>query len=77
MNKWTPCKRIDFIRKLRGLGFEGVFSGGKHQYMVFGKARLTIPTNDEYSVPQLKMMLREVSQIIQRDISLEEWNTLK
>ncbi len=23
MNRWTPCKRRDFIRRLRKLGFEG------------------------------------------------------
>ena len=27
MSRWTPCKRNDFIRKLRGLGFDGPFSG--------------------------------------------------
>ncbi|MDQ3801458.1 MAG: type II toxin-antitoxin system HicA family toxin, partial [Acidobacteriota bacterium] len=70
------CKRNDFIRRLRRLGFEGTYSGAKHQFMVFGNNRLTIPSNSEYSVPQLRMMLREVEEIIERQITIEEWNEL-
>ena len=51
MPKWSPCKRQDFIRRLRQLGFEGVFSGAKHQFMVRGENRLTLPSNAAYSVP--------------------------
>jgi len=40
--------------------------------MVFEKHRLSIPSNAEYSVPQLKMMLNEVELILFRAISLEE-----
>lgn len=74
--KWKPCKRTDFIKKLRALGFNGAYSGAKHQFMVYKQCRLTIPSNSEYSVPQLKMMLRETEEIIERQISLEEWNAL-
>jgi hypothetical protein len=42
--------------------------------MVIRGNRMTIPSNDEYSVPQLKMMLKEVELIISRKISLEEWD---
>lgn len=38
--------------------------------------RLTIPSNAQYSVPQLKLMIREVEEIIDREITLEEWNSL-
>jgi len=76
MSNWNPCRRSLFVRKLRGLGFEGPFSGAKHQYLIFAKHRLTIPSNDEYSVPQLRMMLREVAAIIGRTIPLEEWTGL-
>ncbi|WP_233258462.1 type II toxin-antitoxin system HicA family toxin [[Phormidium] sp. ETS-05] len=44
--------------------------------MVFGENRLTIPSNDEYSVAQLRMMIREVEEIIDRAISLDEWIAL-
>ncbi len=77
MSQWSPCKRNDFIRKLRRLGFDGPYSGSKHHFMTIGQNRLTVPSNSEYSVPQLKMMLNEVTEIIGREISVEEWNKLK
>jgi hypothetical protein len=38
--------------------------------MVFEKTRLAIPSNPEYSVPQLKMMLAEIESILGRPISV-------
>jgi predicted RNA binding protein YcfA (HicA-like mRNA interferase family) len=76
MSRWNPCRRNDFIRRLRRLGFEGLYSGSKHQFMVYGQHRLTIPSNTEYSVPQLRMMLREVDLIIGRQITADEWDNL-
>ncbi|MEH2073728.1 MAG: hypothetical protein V7K57_04955 [Nostoc sp.] len=76
MSRWIPCKRRDFLKKLRLLGFDGPFSGTRHQFMVYGEHRLTIPSNDEYSVPQLRLMIREVEVILERKITLEEWNSL-
>ncbi len=76
MSRWNPCKRGEFVRRLRRLGFEGPYSGAKHQFMVFQQHRLTIPSNAEYSVPQLRMMLREVESIIGRQISADEWEQL-
>ncbi len=76
MSRWIPCKRSDFIRRLRKLGFEGPFSGGKHQFLVREGRRLTIPTNSEYSIPQLKMMINEVEAILEREVTNEEWETL-
>lgn len=76
MSQFNPCKRKEFIRRLRKIGFEGVYSGRRHRFMLFGQNRLTIPSNSEFSVPQLKMMLKEVELIIERSISAEEWNGL-
>ena len=76
MSSWRPCKRRDFIRRLRKIGFVGPYSGTRHEFMVFEKHRLSIPSNAEYSVPQLKMMLNEVELILSRAISLEEWEDL-
>ena len=73
MVKWTPCKRRDFIRKLAGLGFSKPETGGRHQYMRYGAHTLAIPSNTEYSVPQLKMMLQEIESINGRKITIEEW----
>ncbi|MEH2240173.1 hypothetical protein [Nostoc sp.] len=64
------------MKKLRWLGFDGPFSGTRYQFMVYGEYRLTIPSNDEYSVPQLRMMIGEVEVILEREITLEEWNSL-
>ena len=76
MSQWAPSKRREFIRKLRKLGFEGPFVGSRHHFMVYGENRLAIPSNREYSTPQLKMMLREVEVILRRKIALDEWNNL-
>jgi hypothetical protein len=61
---------------LRQLGFDGPFSGTRHQFMVYEQHRLAIPSNIEYSVAQLRMMIREVENIIGREITAEEWNRL-
>ena len=42
--------------------------------MVYQTHRLAIPSNAEYSVPQLRMMLREVEEILERKITIDEWN---
>lgn len=76
MSRWTPCKRREFIRRLRLLGFDGLFSGARHQFLVFQANRLTNPSNEEYSVPQLKMILHEVAIILAREIPLQEWEKL-
>lgn len=76
MSRWNPCKRGEFVRRLRRLGFEGLYSGSKHQFMVYLQHRLTIPSNAEYSAPQLRMMLREVESIIGRQITADEWEKL-
>jgi len=74
--RWSPCKRREFIRRLRKLGFDGPISGTRHQFMVYQQHRLAIPSNAEYSVPQLRFMLQEVARIIGREITVEEWNSL-
>jgi predicted RNA binding protein YcfA (HicA-like mRNA interferase family) len=71
------CKRQDFIRRLSKLGFDGPYSGTRHQFMVYQQHRLAIPSNAEYSVPQLRMMLREVEEIIGRQILDDKWNRLR
>ena len=76
MSRWTPCKRREFLRRLRALGFDGPFSGARHQFLVYEQHRLAIPSNPEYSVSQLRIMLREVEEILGREITVEEWNRL-
>ena len=76
MSNWTPCRRKDFIRRLRQLGFDGPLTGTKHQFMVYKAYRLAIPSNTEYSIPQLRMMIREIEEILGRDVTIDEWNHL-
>lgn len=76
MGKWTPCKRRDFIRKLKQLGFESPEPGGRHFYMRYETFTLTLPNNAEYSILQIKMLLKEIELGIKRKILLEEWQKL-
>ena len=76
MAAWRPIKRREFIRKLRALGFAGPFSGTRHQFMILGQHRQTIPTNSEFSVPQVRMLLRQVEAILGRAVLVDEWDSL-
>jgi hypothetical protein len=53
------------------LNFAGPFSGAGHQFMAFGSHRQTIPSNSEYSVPQVRMLVRQVESILVRSISID------
>jgi len=72
MSPWKPCKRRDFIKKPRKSGFKGPYSGTRHQFIVIENHRLAIPSNAEYSMPQLRIMIREVEEILNRKINLNE-----
>jgi hypothetical protein len=61
---------------LRAIGFDGPFSGTRHQFMVYEQHRLAIPSNAEYSVHQLRVMIREVEEILGRGITVDEWSRL-
>lgn len=76
MAAWRPLKRREFIRKLRALGFDGPWSGTRHQFMVLGQHRQTIPSNAEFSMPQIRLLVRQVESILERPICLDEWNSL-
>lgn len=43
MPPFGPVRRAELVRALRSLGFDGPFSGGKHQFMVRGTVSLRIP----------------------------------
>ena len=43
MPRFGPIKRRDLIQHLRVLGFEGPYSGGKHQLMIKGETVLRLP----------------------------------
>jgi hypothetical protein len=76
MGRWKPCKRRDFIKKLRQLGFKPPEPGGRHFYMRYGTYTFTLPSNKEYSVPQLRTLITELENGIGKKITLEEWEGL-
>jgi predicted RNA binding protein YcfA (HicA-like mRNA interferase family) len=43
MPPFGPIKRRDLIRYLRRLGFDGPYSGGRHEFMAKGDVTLYIP----------------------------------
>jgi predicted RNA binding protein YcfA (HicA-like mRNA interferase family) len=67
----TPISRRDFIKRLRNLGWEGPFAGGKHEFMVKGATKLPIPNphgSSEISVGKLREILNEIG------VSRDEWH---
>jgi predicted RNA binding protein YcfA (HicA-like mRNA interferase family) len=62
----TPCKRREFIRKLRALHYAGPYSGGNHSFMektptvtVAAAAQtIRVPNTDIDDVGLLKRILR-------------------
>ena len=76
MAKCKPYKRRDFIKKLKKLGFGTSEPGGRHFYIRYGTYTLTLPSNKEYSVPQVKMLLNEIEHGIGKKISIKEWENL-
>ena len=66
----TPIHRRDFIKRLRKLGWEGPFAGGKHDFMSKGEFNLPIPNphgSGEISVGKLKEILNEIG------VSRQDW----
>mgnify|MGYP000925142942 FL=1 len=72
MPPFKPTKRSDLIKSLKKAGFEGPFPGGRHEFLVKGQLRLTLPNphQGEISRELLARILR------QADISREEWEKL-
>jgi predicted RNA binding protein YcfA (HicA-like mRNA interferase family) len=67
-----PIKRAELIRYLQILGFEGPFSGGKHQFMLKGVIRLRLPN------PHKRDVGRELlSRILkQAGVDKDSWEKL-
>jgi predicted RNA binding protein YcfA (HicA-like mRNA interferase family) len=66
----SHISRKDLIRKFKALGFEGPFSGGKHQFMVKGPRKIRIP-NPHGSGDVAACLVREILK--QAAISEAEW----
>jgi predicted RNA binding protein YcfA (HicA-like mRNA interferase family) len=72
MPGFGPVKRKDLVRYLRELGFEGPYSGGRHQFMVRGQITLRIPNPHQGDIG--KDLLARILK--QAALSREEWERL-
>lgn len=72
MPPFGSISRRDLIAALRAAGFEGPYSGGKHQFMVREGLRLRIPNphQGDISVNLLGRILQQAK------ISRDEWEIL-
>jgi predicted RNA binding protein YcfA (HicA-like mRNA interferase family) len=69
MTRLLPISRRELVQHLHELGFDGPFTGGRHEFMVRGTVRLIIPNphRQEISADLLSRILRQAG------ISREEW----
>jgi hypothetical protein len=51
MKQWAPCKRREFVRRLRELGFDGPLSGARHEFIVNGHCLTDVAPGVEFSTP--------------------------
>ena len=72
MPHFGPIKRKDLIHYLRVLGFEGPYSGEKHQFMVKGEITLRIPSPHRGDIG--KELLSRILK--QAKIDRETWERL-
>lgn len=73
MPDYGNISRKDLIKALQIFGYKGPFSGGKHQFMLKGRMRLTIPNPhiSDIGIDLLNKILKQAT------ISKEEWKKLK
>lgn len=72
MPVFGPIKRRELIYCLRQFGFEGPYSGGRHQFMVRTNMTIRIPNPHQGDIGR-ELLVRILSQA---QISKEEWEKL-
>jgi len=67
----TPVSRRELIERLKRLGFEGPYIGGRHEFMLKGDRRLILPNphRGDISVDLLVRLLRQAG------ITRKEWES--
>ncbi|MBI5497273.1 MAG: type II toxin-antitoxin system HicA family toxin [Deltaproteobacteria bacterium] len=72
MPRWGPVSRRELVRVLRALGFDGPFSGGRHQFMVRGDRVLTVPNPHagDIGLGLLGIVLKQAG------VSRKEWDAV-
>ena len=69
----APVSRREFIQRLRALGFDGPYAGGRHEFMMRGGRRLILP-NPHRQVIGVQLLARLLRQA---GITREEWFSSK
>jgi len=64
-----PIRRRELIRVLRTLGFDGPFSGGRHEFMLREQRTVVIPNPHRSDIGR-ELLLRILKQA---GISKEDW----
>jgi predicted RNA binding protein YcfA (HicA-like mRNA interferase family) len=69
MPRLVPVSRRELIDRLRLLGFEGPFAGGRHQFMTHGTRTVIVPNphRSDIGIDLLARLLKRAG------ISREEW----
>ena len=72
MPPFGPISRRDLIRAFRDLGFDGPYSGGKHQFMIRGDRTVRVPNPHvgDISVDLLGRLLKHAG------ITRAEWESV-
>lgn len=69
----NSISRLDLIKKLKKFGFEGPFSGGRHQFLIKGSLKLRIPKPHKNDID--KSLLNEILK--QANIEKKDWESIK
>ena len=72
MPPFGPVSRRDLIRNLLRLGFDGPFSGGKHQFMIRGEVTVRIPNPHRGDIRR-ELLVRILRQA---GVDRDEWERL-
>ncbi|HJR06462.1 MAG TPA: type II toxin-antitoxin system HicA family toxin [Pyrinomonadaceae bacterium] len=72
MPRFGSIARKELIRYLRQLGFDGPYSGGKHQFMNRGNLTLRIPNPHQSDIGK-ELLIRILRQA---GIDKDEWEKL-
>ena len=70
MSRLVPVSRVEMVRRLKKLGFEGPFPGKRHQHLIRGTTLVIIPNphhGQDISADLIAEILRKAK------ISREEW----
>ena len=72
MHPFGPISRLNLVKNFKKAGFEGPYSGGKHQFMIKGQITIRIPNPHKSDISK-SLLIRILRQA---EISKQEWTNL-